>query len=255
MQDSLMGIDKRSAIVGFVGGFLVLCTIGFFILLGILLGDGKSDSVAFVSPTANTGDAIAPSGNQPPPAAAEVALPPVKDNEHIRGNKKASVTLVEYSDTECPFCKKYHETVNQVLAQDKYKDTVRLVYRHYPLRGLHQKAAREAEATECAAELGGNDAFWKYLDQIFARTQSNDSLDTAQLPQIAQDIKLNRKKFEECLNSGKKAAVVAEHEASGNAAGVQGTPHSIVITADGKKIPFSGALDAPQLQQILDSAL
>ncbi len=81
-----------------------------------------------------------------------------KDRDHIRGNPDAPVTLVEYSDFECPFCKRFHPTVKRIV--DEYGGRVRWVYRHFPLDEIHPvKARREAAAAECAAELGGNDAF------------------------------------------------------------------------------------------------
>ena len=250
MQE-IQGIDKRSVLVGFVGGILVLCTIGFFILLGVLLSKGEKN-IAYARNT-QTDQVVAAPTNVPNPA--NVQVDPVKDDEHIRGNKKALITLVEYSDTECPFCKKYHETLKEILADSKYNSKVRWVYRDFPLRQLHSRAAKEAEAIECAADLGGNDVFWKYLDQIFEKTGSNDSLDPGELPKIAENVGLSRAKFESCLSNGRMAGVVSAFEQSGTAAGVQGTPHSILLTKDGKKVPFSGALPAQQIRQIIDSVL
>lgn len=257
MQENPFGLDRRSAVVGFVGGVLVLCTIGFFILLGIILSGnttfaGKNNAANFAAAPTPTGLAGDPSVAGAP---VDVQLADVTDADHIRGKKDAPVTLVEYSDTECPFCKRFHESLTEVFADKKYQDNVRWVYRHFPLRSLHSKAAKEAEATECAAKLGGNDAFWKYLDKIFTATNSNDSLDLALLPKFAGEVGVNRSKFEACLNSGETTGLVNEDEQTGNAAGVQGTPHSIIVTKDGKKIPLSGALPAEQVKQALDSVL
>ena len=76
----------------------------------------------------------------------------ITDKDHIRGNKNASIVLIEYSDLECPFCKVFHTTLNQMLST--YEDKVMLVYRHFPLDSLHSKARKEAEASVCAAKLG-----------------------------------------------------------------------------------------------------
>src|SRR3989344_94253 len=87
---------------------------------------------------------------------------PVSEVDHIFGASPANkVFIIEFSDTECPFCKRFHPTMKKIV--ENYNGQVAWVYRHFPL-AFHTKAKREAEATECAAELGSNDAFWKYLD-------------------------------------------------------------------------------------------
>lgn len=109
----------------------------------------------------------------------EKDLKPVSPDDHILGNKKAKIVIVEYSDLECPFCKVFHNTMHQVV--EKSNGDVAWVYRHYPIPQLHKKAFREAEATECAWEQKGNDGFWKYMDKLFEITTSNDGLDESRL--------------------------------------------------------------------------
>lgn len=84
--------------------------------------------------------------------------------DHIRGNKKAKVVVIEYSDFQCPFCQRVHPTYKQIL--ETYGDDVMWVYRHFPL-SFHPKAMPAALASECAYEQGGNDAFWKFADELF----------------------------------------------------------------------------------------
>ena len=86
---------------------------------------------------------------------------PVSENEHIRGDKNAKISLIEYSDYECPYCKRFHDTPKQVL--EEYEGKVNWVYRHFPL-GFHATATPKAIASECVAELGGNDKFWEFSD-------------------------------------------------------------------------------------------
>ena len=173
---------------------------------------------------------------------------PIGDDDHIRGNKNAVVTIVEFSDLECPFCKRFHSTLQQALAD--YGDQVRWVYKHFPIDQLHSKADKEAEAAECAGELGGNEKFWAYLDRIFEITPSNNGLDLAVLPQIAKDLGLGQKAFEDCLNSGKYAEKVERQYQEGVKLGVNGTPGSFVNDK-----PVRGAVPYEQLKAIIDAEL
>ena len=177
----------------------------------------------------------------------------VVKEDHILGDPKAPVKIIEFSDTECPFCKRFHPTMHQVVAD--YEGKVAWVYRHFPLDSLHSKARKEAEATECAAELGGNDAFWKYLDRLFEVTPSNDGLSPALLPAIAEYIGLDRAKFEECLNSGRYAARVQKDYDDAIASGAQGTPFNIVIAPNGDRLPLEGAQPYSSVKQVVDIAL
>ena len=90
---------------------------------------------------------------------------PVSLDDHILGDMNAEIIIVEYSDLDCPFCKVFHPTMHQVV--EKSEGKVAWVYRHYPIPQLHPNAPKKAEETECAWELGGNDAFWKYADKVF----------------------------------------------------------------------------------------
>lgn len=178
----------------------------------------------------------------------------VSDRDHIRGNRDAEVVIVEYSDLECPFCKAFHNTMQQVM--DTYEDNqVAWVYRHFPIAQLHSKAIKEAEATECAAEQGGNDAFWKYTDRLFEITNSNDSLDLAQLPQIASFVGLDVTAFNNCLSSGKYTKQIEEDVKEAAKAGAQGTPYSIAITRDGQKVVINGAEPFQTVKSKIDSLL
>lgn len=183
------------------------------------------------------------------------ALRPVSSaRDHIRGNPQAAVTLVEYSDFECPFCKRFHGTVKQVVDQSNGK--VRWVYRHFPLVEIHSKAPKEAAASECAAELGGNDAFWKFADRFFELTPSNNKTDIdTVLPRVARDIGLDAARFASCLASGRHARRVEEDRQNALATGGRGTPWSIIVSKSGKTYPLSGAQPYAAVKQLVDLAL
>ncbi len=175
------------------------------------------------------------------------------DTDHILGDKNAKVFVIEYSDFECPFCKRFQPTMQQLLSQ--YQGKVAWVYRHFPL-SFHQNAQKEAEASECANELGGNDAFWKYADKIFERTTSNGTgFPLNGLVPLAKEIGLDETKFKSCLDSGKYAQHVQQDEQEGQTAGVTGTPGNIVWTKDGKPQLVEGAVPLSSLKIVVDQAL
>lgn len=242
--------------LGLASSLAVIFTIGFFLLLGLQLKQTRGASYTSPRDTGPTAAAptipSAPPSLPPPQPAGNIQLAPITAQDWVKGKRNAKVSVVEFSDTECPFCKRFHPTMQQLVKE--YPNNVNWVYRHFPLTSLHPKAPKEAEATECAGELGGNDGFWKYLDKLFEVTPANNGLDPAQLPQIAQDVGLNRQKFETCLNSGKYAAKVQEHATQAVAAGAQGTPYSVVVKGD-QKTPVSGAVPYEQLKQIVEDVL
>jgi len=179
----------------------------------------------------------------------------VSASDHIRGNPDAPVKIVEYSDTECPFCKRFHDTMKQVMDEYGKDGKVAWVYRQFPLTQLHSKATKEAEATECANELGGPDKFWAYTDRLFVVTPSNDGLDPAELPKIAEYVGLNVQKFNTCLNSGKYVSHIQSDTQNATATGGNGTPWSIVVAKNGKKYPLSGAQPYASVKQLIELAL
>lgn len=244
--------------LGFVGAILALCTIGFLILLGLIFTGKVSLAVSDEAVLAKAPAADQPA-NQPGAGNNDLTEPvsgpitPVSNRDHVRGNPNAKVTLIEYSDFECPFCKRFHETMKQVMAV--YGGKVKWIYRHYPL-AFHANAQKESEATECAYELGGHEKFWEYTDKIYERTASNGTgFALADLPKLAKELGLDQKSFETCLNSGRYKDYVSQAMAGGQAAGVQGTPGAILITAKGEKQLIKGALPLETMKQIIDKAL
>jgi protein-disulfide isomerase len=235
---------KTIFIVGLVSGALVLCTVGFFILLNMVMFS-NGESATAKTPAIPTN----PTTQGAAPAPTDIRLAAITNEDHVKGKRDARISIVEFSDTECPFCKRFHTTMQQVV--DAYPDDVNWAYRHFPLTSLHRKAAREAEATECAGEQG---KFWEYTDRLFEITPSNDGLEDSQLPQIAKDVGLNVSTFETCLESGKFAEKVKSHADQAIAAGGRGTPYSIIVVGD-EKIPLSGAQPFEQIKGIIDSLL
>lgn len=181
-------------------------------------------------------------------------MTPVTSKDHIRGDINAQVKIVEYSDTECPFCKKFHTTMKEVMDEYGKDGKVAWVYRHFPLDQLHPKARKEAVAMECASELGGNDKFWEYADRLYEVTPANNRLDLAELPKIAEYVGLDKTKFNTCLASTKYDEHIQNEVENAQATGGNGTPWSIVVGKDGKKYPLSGAQPISAIKQLIDLA-
>ncbi|MEE2662736.1 MAG: thioredoxin domain-containing protein [Myxococcota bacterium] len=158
------------------------------------------------------------------------------------GRDDAPVTIVEFSDYQCPFCSRAEPTVKQVLA--KYPDSVRLVYRHFPLDAIHPQARPAAIAAVCAAQ---QDHFWEFHDRLFA-SQSDLSADT--LAGFADELELDRAAFEECLTSDAAAMSVEKDLVAGQAAGTTGTPAFFV-----NGIMLSGARPLDDFVELIEAEL
>jgi len=183
----------------------------------------------------------------------EIVLAEVTENDHILGNPDADIVIVEYSDFECPFCKTFHATMNRIVSE--YDGRVAWVYRHFPIVSIHPKAPEEAQAAECAAELGGDTAFWAYANRLFAVTPSNNGLDLDTLPDIAEFVGLDRAAFEACLDSNRHEDTIREQTADAQRAGARGTPYSVMLLKDGNRLPINGAQPYETVKQAIDTIL
>ena len=188
---------------------------------------------------------------------------PVSVTDHVLGSPTAKVSLIEYSDLECPFCKNFDGVMQKVM--QNYSDQVAWVYRHFPLdcvdntspecTTLHPKARHEAVASECAFEQGGNDAFWQYITKVFSVTPSNNGLDPTELTTIAQDMNLKMDQFSSCLSTDKYAAVVSADAKKGLKSNVSGTPLTIVVDQLGNTYSIAGAYPYEIVSGVIDTLL
>jgi len=179
----------------------------------------------------------------------------INTDDHILGNPNAPVKIVEFSDFECPFCKVFHFIMTDVMDTYGKSGEVAWVYRHIPLDSIHSNARKEAVASECANEIGGNTAFWKYADKIFEITTSNNTLDLGLLPEIAKEIGLDREEFEICLESGRHDERIENDFRDAINSGANGTPYSIVIAPNGKTFLVAGSQTYSTLSSIINIAL
>ncbi len=167
----------------------------------------------------------------------EVAYDPAR----LRGNAKAPVMIVEFSDYQCPYCHQVEPTVKELLA--KYGDKVSLSYRDFPLTAIHSQAMISAEASRCALEQG---KFWEYHDQLFTASK----LEKDDLIGYARNLKLDDKQFESCLTSEKYKADIEKDEQAGRKAGVNGTPGFFI-----NGLEISGAKPKDEFERVIDDEL
>jgi len=175
--------------------------------------------------------------------------------DHVYGNPNAPVSLIEYSDFECPFCKRFHATAKEIV--DAYGGKVNWVYRHFPLAMHNPGAQKEAEASECVAQLGGNDAFWKFANAIYARTKSNgNGFPLDQIVPLGKEIGLDEKQLKECIDAAKYASRVQEDLNEGIQIGITGTPANFLLRNDtGEVILKIGAQPSDAIKPDIDKLL
>lgn len=206
---------------------------GIFLFTGNGSGSGSNPTQVPTNPTA-----------QPGKVSASI------DDDPMLGNEDAPVTIIEFSDYECPFCGRFWSQTLPLI-KSEYIDTgkVRFVYRDFPLSSIHPMAQPAAEAAECVRdEAGGSDeVYFEYHDKIFA---NQASLSVSSLKQWAQELGYN---IDSCLSSGKFTSEVQKDLADAQSAGGRGTPFFVIIGSDGEGTPLSGAQPFSAFKQILDS--
>ncbi|MEM2138121.1 MAG: thioredoxin domain-containing protein [Candidatus Anstonellaceae archaeon] len=215
-----------------------------------------SDSLGAIKLAAAAGGAPAAAVAQQPRAQPQQAAPPqaqaplsagsIKlDGLPYKGGADAKVTIVEYSDFQCPFCQRASPTVKQMLSE--YGNKIKFYYKHFPL-SFHQNAQKSAEAYECALEQGKQ---WEYHDKLFEKSQADGTgLNNADLKKYAVELGLDANAFNSCLDSGRMAGKVSADTAEGSQNGVSGTPAFFI---NGEAVV--GAQPYSAFKQVIDRKL
>ena len=174
--------------------------------------------------------------------------------DHIFGPKNAKVSIIEYSDMECPYCKKNNQTIN--LLKDTYDNNVNFIYRHFPLSFHLPNAQDQAEASECVAKINGNDAFFVFVDEIFSRTSTNKGFSYEKIQPLAEEIGVDGTEFKKCMDGDEMLDVVNSNSEEISALGGEGTPINFVRnneTGNVKALP--GAYPFDQFTVVIDEML
>lgn len=216
--------------------------VGFSMIAAAIYFTGNQDSTAG---QANPQNAI---------AEANEDIRPLDNTDHIRGNPNAQIMMVEYSDYECPFCKQFHDTMNSIM--DDYGTTgqVAWAYRHMPFVQLHPNAVRIAVASECVAELAGNEAFWEFSDLVFEERGLQELTDMSKLNGYATLVGVDVTEFTTCLETGRHIERVEADLRDALAAGAKGTPYTVLLIGDQQAV-INGAQPYNTVKNIIDTLL
>jgi len=223
-------------------GVPIAIVVAGLLIAGAVFWTGSSGSVA-----SNAAEDI--KGGQPsgqPAQAGKFRMP--DETDHVQGNPDASITIVEFSDLECPFCALIHPTLKRIV---KENEDIKWVFRHFPLSTIHSRALSAAVASECIARLGTNDNFWTFTDEAFANQRK---LGDTWYREMALSFGIDSGAFAGCVNGKGVVADIQTDLDEATGAGGRGTPYVVVVTANGDLIPFSGALPYEQIASVIERA-
>lgn len=212
--------------------------------------------------------AVLYSGKEPSPATEEIPNteetvienPVIEQKDeilslgHARGSENAPITLVEFSDPECPYCAHYHATMDTVY--EEYGESGDLAWHYVHLfpfdarPDVHPNARAQAEAAECAGAVGGDEKFWEFMSAVFAADEPRD------MEKIATNLSLDITAFNACIENGDFAeSVDTQHSFAYDTLGLRGTPHSVVILQDGTGYKINGAYPIDTVAITIEAAL
>lgn len=228
------GIVSATAVIAIIGFALML----YLLLSGAELGGGTA---------AGTGTTVKANANANTNAAADTTVTGSVDMKKVRNiTGKGDLTLIQFSDLDCPFCKQFHPTVEQVIKD--YDGKVGVAFMHFPL-SIHPGAQGAAIASECAAEQG---KFWEFIDDHFTNQATNLTAD--QHIAAAEKLGLNKDKFADCVNNKKTESTVDADAALAQSLGATGTPFSVIVDKKGTIVgSIPGALPVAQVKSTLDN--
>lgn len=166
------------------------------------------------------------------------------ENKHLYGSPRAAITIVEFSDYECPFCSQLHPTLKRIV--DESDGSINWEFRHLPLPN-HRNAFVAALTSECVSDYLGNDAFWEFTNTVFAGNPGT----VAFYDETAKKLGLTTETLNTCKNDDRIEERVALDALTADAFGGSGTPHSIIIFPDGSTTPIRGALPYEQWTSVL----
>ena len=221
----------------------VAIVVGFaMIALAIFFTGNEKENIAQIPSNIPEGDVL------------ETTVRPPDQTDFIKGNPNAPILMIEYSDYDCPFCKQYHETLNQIMNEYGITGRVAWVYRQFPLKQLHPNAPKISEAALCVGELGGSAAFWKFTDSIFAGRELQEPTNMITLPDVAAEAGVDKAAYQSCVSSGKMKEKVEASVEEALALGAQGTPYTVLVVGNEQAV-INGAQSYDVVKSIIDNLI
>ena len=180
---------------------------------------------------------------------------PVGAADHILGNPAAKVMIVEYSDFDCEFCKAFHETLHQIIANEGVDGQVAWVFREFPLSEIHPNAISHARAAECVASVAGNDMFWKFTNALF----NAQPVDPRHYGELAASIGITGDAFATCYASASAsttltARIMADRQNALDM-GASGAPYSLILVTGRPPVVMASGYPYDAVKQLVDQAL
>ena len=182
-------------------------------------------------------------------------LRPVTTDDHMLGNPEAPVILVEYSDIDCEYCKRFQEVLAQIVTEYAPQGKVAWVYRHFPVVAAHPDAGQHAEAAECAAEVGGEPMFWSFINALHAAAPGGSQFNPNGYPGVATALGIDLQAFTTCLESNHHQKKGGLDFANGLAIGAEGAPFTLILVKGAAPIPVSGYLPYEDMKRVVEGAL
>lgn len=180
---------------------------------------------------------------------------PVSPEDHLVGNPEAPIILVEYADLDSEFTKQFQKAMAQLMTEYGPTGQVAWVFRHLPLVDMHEHAGRHAEAAECAAELGGEDAFWRFIDLMHAKAPRENEFDPRGYSTLAEQLGIDPQAHEACVQSGRYAGLVEADFKNALDAGADATPYLVLFVDGQDPVTISGSLPYESLKRLIDQKL
>jgi len=204
---------------------------------------GKGGNVV-VAPTPTPTPTAAPTPTPVPAAVTTISTDELEafyKTAYIEGDKDAKISIIEFSDVQCPFCQRHTNAGTLDQVRTKYGDDVNVIFAHFPL-SIHPSAQKASEALECAGKMGGEEGFFKFKKALFAKG-GDPKLDVIEA--VATEVGMNATDMMACVNGGEFAQKVTDQMAFGRKLGVTGTPGNIVMNNEtGEFQKVSGAVPA-----------
>lgn len=189
------------------------------------------------------------------PEADVSSVRPVTPEDRIVGNPGAPVTVVTYSDIDCGYCKQFHEAMRKIMVDYGDSGKVAWVFRHFPVIEAHPNAAMHAEAAECVGMLGGNPAFWSFIDEVHGAAPLDREFDPKGYPSIVESLGIPAGDFESCLAGDSMEKRVSDDYDNAIAVGAAGAPFTVILIKGADSIPIIGAVPYDTMRQVIETAL